>query len=127
MTQFFDDGRIGLSFEPSGGTIRFLPEPAADGHPTYCAVGTLTMLSATVAKLSALHGDVSARHMALMVRALDAMGVRALYVERTHGAIPLGARIESGDFAEWFRVDVAAAANRARERYNGVRAMAAGT
>ncbi|HRO60172.1 MAG TPA: hypothetical protein PK177_13560, partial [Burkholderiaceae bacterium] len=88
-----------------------------DGQPAYCAVGTLTMMSATVAKLAALHGDVSARHMALMVRALAEMGVRALYVERAHGTVPLGERIESGDFSGWFRVDIVDAGERAERRY----------
>lgn len=115
--KYYDDGRVGLSFEPSGGTLRFLPEPAVGDHPPFDSVGTLTHLSETVAKLSALRGKLTIRHMALLVRVLDEMGVKALYMERVGGhTVPLAERIKEGDFAGWDRLDVPAALLRADAR-----------
>lgn len=111
--KYYDDGRVGLSFEPSGGTLRFLPEPATGDHPPFDSVGTLTHLSDTVAKLSALRGKLTIRHMALLVRVLDEMGVEVLYVERAgNHTVPFGQRMMDGDFAGYWRVEVGQARQR---------------
>ena len=54
--RFFDDGRVGMSFEPTGGTLRFLSVPAAYGQPAYCAVGMRSTISERIGKLAALRG-----------------------------------------------------------------------
>lgn len=91
--KYYDDGRVGLSFEPSGGTLRFLPEPATGDHPPFDSVGLLTHLSDRVAKLSGLHGKLTIRHVWLLADVLAEMGVEVLYMERIGGhTVPFGQR-----------------------------------
>lgn len=115
--QFFDDGRVGLSFEPHVGTIRLLAEPARGGKPDFDASGSLVRLSDDACKLVGFSGRMGIRHQALIVRALLELGFRLLYIERSAGTVPLGEQITEGDFAGWWRLDLEAAARRAEERY----------
>lgn len=115
--KYYDDGRVGLSFEPSGGTLRFLPEPAVGDHPPFDSVGTLTHLSDKVAKLSGLHGKLTIRHVWLLSKVLSEMGVEVLYVERAgNHAVPGGERLTTGDFAGFQRIDVLRVLRRAELR-----------
>lgn len=117
--RFYDDGVVGLGVEVFGGTIRFLPSPGSPGQrPPFVATAQFTRVTRTVAKVAGLQGKMSARHLALLVRELRAHGFRVLYVERVEGHdVPMGERIEEGDFAGMWRVDLEAAAARAQARY----------
>lgn len=115
--KYYDDGRVGLSFEPSGGTLRFLLEPATGDHPPFDSVGTLTHWTATVAKISALRGKLTIRHVWLLSKVLSEMGVEVLYVERAgNHAVPGGERLTTGDFAGFQRIDVLSVLRRAELR-----------
>ena len=52
-------------------------------------------------------GDMSRRHMRLIVRLLLDQGYRIAYIDRADGhVIPFATRITSGDWAGWWRLDL---------------------
>lgn len=106
-----DDGHVAVTYEDRGGTIRALQSKPDDDdeHPPYVAVGELTRLSDNIAKLHAFAGDhLERRHMRLIVRLLIEQGYSVVYVDRADGHImPLAEQIEDGDWAGWWRLDLA--------------------
>lgn len=121
MTQFFDDGYVGLSAESLVQVVRLLSEPAEEGKPSFVASGVLMKLSDTVCKLLGFSGRMSIRHQALLVRALHESGYKVLYVERANdGVVGFGELITEGDFAGCTRVDLVEAVARARRRYEAL-------
>ena len=78
-----------------------------DSHPDFVAVGEITRLNGEIAKLHAFWGDMSRRHMRLIVRLLLDQGYRIAYIDRADGhVIPFATRITSGDWAGWWRLDL---------------------
>lgn len=105
-----DDGQVAITYEDRGGTIRALNHVPEADHPPYVAVIEVTRLRDDIAKLHAAAGILSRRHMRLIVRLLLEHGYRVAYVDRAPGhAMPLGERIESGDWAGWWRLDLVSA------------------
>lgn len=105
-----DDGRVAITYEPRGGTIRALPGLPGRGHPAYDAVGEVTHLTDRIAKLHAWRGRLGRRHMRLIVRLLVEQGYRVAYIDRAEGrAVPMAERITAGDWAGWWRLDLVAA------------------
>ncbi len=106
-----DDGRVAITYEDRGGTLRALQSipDDADKRPPYVAVGELTRLSDSVAKLHAFAGErLDRRHMRLIVRLLLEQGYRVVYVDRAGGHImPFAEQIEDGDWEGWWRIDLA--------------------
>jgi len=106
-----DDGRVAISYEPRGGTIRALPDIPGDDdhHPDYTSVGQADHLHAELVKLHGFRGDITRRHMRLIVRLLLEQGYRVAYIDRAPGRVmPLATRIEQGDWAGWWRLDLVA-------------------
>lgn len=105
-----DDGRVAISFEDRGGTIRALPGLPSAARSTYVAVGEVTRLSDSIAKLHGFAGRLSRSHMRLIVRLLVGQGYRVAYMDRAEGrVVPMAERIIEGDWAGWWRLDLAAA------------------
>ena len=106
-----DDGGVAITIESRGGTIRAIPGLIDGEHPPYIAVGEVTGLSGGIVKLHAFAGQLSRRHMRLILRLLLRQGYHTAYIDRAAGhVIPLATRIESGDWAGWWRLDLRAAA-----------------
>lgn len=106
--QTLDDAHVAITFEPRGGTIRALSSLPRGDHPPFVAVGELTHLADGIAKLHAFSGRLGRRHLRLIVRLLLEQGYRIVYIDRADGhIIPLAERIESGDWAGWWRIDLA--------------------
>lgn len=111
--QVLDDGRVAISYESRGGTIRALPSLPGDAGRGYVAVGEVTHLTDGLAKLHGFAGRLSRRHMRLIVRLLVGQGYRVAYIDRDEGrAMPLAERITAGDWAGWWRLDLRAVAAR---------------
>ncbi|MCB1890358.1 MAG: hypothetical protein KDH20_22320 [Rhodocyclaceae bacterium] len=104
-----DDGRVAISYEDRGGTIRAIDHVPGDDHPDYVAVCEVTRLSADIVKLHAASGAMSRRHMRLVVRLLLEQGYRLAYIDRAPGRVmPMAERIRGGDWDGWWRLDLAA-------------------
>lgn len=103
-----DDGHVAITYEPRGGTIRVLGRvPDSDDHPPYIAVGEVTHLADGIAKLHAFAGEMSRRHMRLIIRLLIDQGYRVAYIDRADGHVmPMAAQIADGDWAGWWRIDL---------------------
>ena len=104
-----DDGVAAITYEDRGGTLRALSEIPEDddSHPDFVAVGEITRLNGEIAKIHAFWGDMSRRHMRLIVRLLLDQGYRIAYIDRADGhVIPFATRITSGDWAGWWRLDL---------------------
>lgn len=105
--RMLDDGRVAITFEPRGGTIRVLPTLPVGDHPAYIAVGEVTHLADGIVKLHAFAGQLGRRHMRLIVRLLVEQGYRVAYVDRAAGrAMPVAEQIEQGDWKGWWRIDL---------------------
>lgn len=104
-----DDGRVAITYEDRGGTIRALDHIPDDDHPDYVAVCEVTRLSADIVKLHAASGTLTRRHMRLVVRLMLEQGYRLAYIDRAPGRVmPMAGRIETGDWAGWWRLDLVA-------------------
>ena len=102
-----DDGRVAITFEPRGGTIRALPGLPSGEHPAYIAVGEVTHLADGIVKLHAFAGQLSRRHMRLIVQLLVEQEYRVAYVDRAAGRVmPMAEQIEQGDWKGWWRIDL---------------------
>lgn len=111
IMQVLDDGRVAISYEPRGGTIRVLPGVPSDddSHPDYISVGQADHLHSSLVKLHGFRGDITRRHMRLIVRLLLEQGYRVAYIDRAAGRVmPMATRIDSGDWAGWWRLDLVA-------------------
>ena len=116
--QFFDDGKVGISFESLLGVVRLLTAPAHDGLPDYTASGVIVHMSEKVCKLVGFSGRMSIRHQALLGRSLYELGYRVLYVERAEGGtVVFGEPITEGDFVGWTRVKLEEVVTWAKRRY----------
>lgn len=110
------EGTDAITFEPAGGTIRLLDTvPAAgDDKPRYFGAGQVRPLWGGVVMLAAFDASKLTRaHMRLVVRLLVEAGYTTLYVDRAEGhTIPMASRIEDGDFAGLWRLDLRAVPDR---------------
>lgn len=105
------DGQVAITFESRGGTIRAIPGMVQSLHPPYVAAGEVTGLSGGIVKLHAFVGQLSRRHLRLILKLLLRQGYHIAYIDRAQGhVIPLATQIESGDWAGWWRLDLRAIA-----------------
>jgi hypothetical protein len=118
MMQTITNGSDAISYEPSGGTIRLLAFVPAPGHdkPPYLGAGQVRPLWGGVVMLSAFSAsEMSRGHMRLIVQLLREAGYTTLYAERIDNrTMPMATRIESGDFAGLWRLDLTAVPLRRR-------------
>lgn len=112
------DDDTAISFESAGGTVRLLrglPMPN-DIRPEYSGAGQVRPLWGGVVLLAAFAAERMTRaHMRLVVRLLREEGYTTAYVDRLDPhSLPMATRIESGDFAGLWRVDLTAVPMRRR-------------
>ena len=107
---YLNDGRVGLSVEPRGGTIRALLAPTDDPHTPYCATCTYTRLTAEEISLSAFSGtDVGRSHLMLIAQWAYARGYRWIYADRAAGhVLPDGKRRTERPLKGWYEYDLQA-------------------
>lgn len=122
--KMLSDGTSAISFEPIGGIVRLLFEPLHGDHPPIHGVGFVRPLWGGVVMLSAFDAQKLTRgHMRLIVRLLLEQGYRVLYADRIDGhVLPLAEKIQEGDFAGLWRLDLTTVPFRRRnDQQNGDR------
>lgn len=109
--EILDDGDVAISVERLGVRYRLLPKvPDDSAMPPFCGIGSMTPLSASIARLDGFMGQMRHGHMMLIVRHLHAMKFSLIYIRRAEGRRMVGAKmIETGDWAGWWRIDIAEA------------------
>lgn len=110
-----DDGTAAVTWEPMVGVVRMIDHVPHETHPSYQSIGHVTRMSESVAKLSGFSGHLSRRHMWLLCDLLRRQGYTAAYMQRAAShAMPWGREIPDGDWAGWWRVDLAEMRGRRR-------------
>jgi hypothetical protein len=105
-----DDGRVAITYEEHGGTIRLLPRVPTDDDPTpaWFGAGEVARINDNVASLSAFRAEhLTYPYMRLIARLLLARGYRVAYIERagTHD-MPGAEPMDHQDWAGWWRLDL---------------------
>ncbi len=110
MVQVFDDGRVAISIEPHGGTIRLLLAVPEDGDemPAWFGGGEFHQVTDEVVKLTAFKADgMKAGHVRLIYWAMLEMRFKWLIAKRTgEHMLPGGEPIDTWPFEGWQRVDL---------------------
>ena len=116
--QFFDDGRVAISIEPHGGTIRLLRAVPEDGDemPEWFGGGEFHKITDDVVKVTAFKADgMKAGHVRLIYGMLLGMGYRWLIAQRLGDhRLPDSEDVTTWPFEGWQRVDLVR--SRARRR-----------
>lgn len=112
-----DNGSVAVTFEWETATVRAIDHVPTTHRPPYAAICQVQRLSQTVCKLSGLLGSLSRGHMWLLAQMLRAQGFTVMYAERSDAhVVPLAERIETGDWAGYWRLDLETMRDRRRPR-----------
>lgn len=114
--KLYEDGHVGVTWQNAGGKIRILDHVPTGDTPAFVGVGDILRVSDRIAKLHGFHvvdGKFSVRHARLLCRLLLDEGYDTLFVQRAEGHVmPMATEVDSGDFAGWWRLDLANAAKK---------------
>lgn len=116
--KLYEDGRVGITWQNSGGKVRILDHVPDTDTPAFVGVGDIQRISDRIAKLHGFHvidGKFTVRHARLLCQLLLDEGYDTLLIQRSSGHVmPMAKPIEQGDFAGWWRLDLAHAAEKLR-------------
>ena len=108
--QVFDDGRVAISIEPHGGTIRLLRSVPEEGDemPPWFGGGEFHQVTDEVVKVTAFKADgMRPGHVRLIYGALLGLGYQWLIAKRTgEHMLPGGEPVDTWPFEGWQRVDL---------------------
>jgi hypothetical protein len=114
--KLFEDGKVSLTWQNSGGKVRILDHVPSGETPPFVGVGDILRVSERIAKLHGFHveeGKFTVRHARLLCILLLEEGYDTLYVQRADGHVmPMAEAVEEGDFRGWWRLDLDHAARK---------------
>lgn len=95
---------MSLIYCPDSGELRIYSRDGAE-----LASATVRPWTATVAGLAELKGSLDRRHLRRIAGLLRGRGIKTVYVPHApHRKLPYARRIERGDFAGMWRIDLVA-------------------